>query len=419
MLSYKYSARDANTGQVIKSQVEAMSEQAAAKLIRDQGYTPISIEPMGGGKSIIPKRGRVKAKDKVLFSRQLSTLINAGLPLVQSLQNVMTQTQNKYFRVVISKIISDVEGGSAFSAAIAKHPAVFNEIYRSMVEAGEASGTLDRSLERLALQQEKDADMMRKIKGAFTYPIIVLFVMIGVCVYMMMTLLPQVEILYDGTGQSLPFTTALLLAVADFIKEFWYIVVILIGAGVFFTSKWARSGPGKEVIDKAKMKMPAIGTLFMKVYMARFTRTASILVESGVPLLQVLKITESAVDNVHIARSISAATEKVKGGRSLAESLKGDPNFLDLVPGMIGIGEQSGATEQMMAKTADYFEKEVDEAIKSISTIIEPVMMIFMGIIALVIVGAILLPVYTMSTDNIAQIVLPVENAIAFVMTTL
>lgn len=402
MLTYKYAARDAATGQTIKSEVEAVSEQAAAKLIRDQGYTPISIEPVGAGKSIVPRRGRVKAKDKVLFSRQLSTLINAGLPLVQSLQNVQGQTQNKFFRVIISKVITDVEGGSSFSAAIAKYPDTFNEIYRSLVEAGEASGTLDRSLERLAFQQEKDADMMRKIKGAFTYPIIVLFVMIGVCVYMMMTLLPQVQILYDGTGQQLPFTTQLLLNIANFIKEFWYVVVIVVGFGVFATSKWARSGPGKEVIDRAKMKMPAIGTLFMKVYMARFTRTASTLVESGVPLLQVLKITEASVANVHVARSIAKASEKVKGGKSLAESLRGDPNFLDLVPGMIGIGEQSGATEQMMAKTADYFEKEVDDAIKSVSTIIEPMMMILMGVIALVIVGAILLPVYTMSTDNIA-----------------
>lgn len=402
MLTYKYAARDAATGQTIKSEVEAVSEQAAAKLIRDQGYTPISIEPVGAGKSIVPRRGRVKAKDKVLFSRQLSTLINAGLPLVQSLQNVQGQTQNKFFRVIISKVITDVEGGSSFSAAIAKYPDTFNEIYRSLVEAGEASGTLDRSLERLAFQQEKDADMMRKIKGAFTYPIIVLFVMVGVCVYMMMTLLPQVQILYDGTGQQLPFTTQLLLNIANFIKEFWYVVVIVVGFGVFATSKWARSGPGKEVIDRAKMKMPAIGTLFMKVYMARFTRTASTLVESGVPLLQVLKITEASVANVHVARSIAKASEKVKGGKSLAESLRGDPNFLDLVPGMIGIGEQSGATEQMMAKTADYFEKEVDDAIKSVSTIIEPMMMILMGVIALVIVGAILLPVYTMSTDNIA-----------------
>lgn len=402
MLTYKYTARDSATGQVVKSQVEAMSEQAAAKLIREQNYTPISIEPLAAGKSALPKRGRVKAKDKVLFSRQLSTLINAGLPLVQSLQNVLGQTQNKYFRVIISKVIADVEGGSAFSAAIAKHPAIFNEIYRSLVEAGEASGTLDRSLERLAFQQEKDADMMRKIRGAFTYPIIVLVVMIGVCVYMMMTLLPQVQILYDGTGQALPFTTALLLGVSDFIKQFWYIVVVLIGLAVFFTSKWARSGPGKEVIDKAKMKMPAVGPLFMKMYMARFARTASTLVESGVPLLQVLKITESSVNNVHIARSIAAATEKVKAGRSLSESLKGDPNFLELVPGMIGIGEQSGATEQMMAKTADYYEKEVDDQIKTISTIIEPMMMILMGVVALIIVAAILLPVYTMSTDNIA-----------------
>ncbi len=401
MITYQYTAKDTVTGKLVKATLDAPSEQAAAKAISGQGLVPLDIAPASQAKGLPMIKRKVKAKDKVLFSRQLSTLINAGLPLVQALHSVLGQTQDKSFRVVISKVISDVEAGTTFSAALSKHPAVFNEIYISLVEAGEASGTLDKSLERLAVQQEKDADIVRKIRGAFTYPIIVLCVMIGVVVYMMMTLLPQVQILYDGTGQQLPVFTRILLAAADAIKDYWWVIAIVFGIIAFFGMRWVRSGPGKAVIDRIKMKAPAIGVLFMKVYMARFTRTGATLISSGVPLLQVLAITAKSVDNVHIAASIEAATEKVKSGKSLSQALEGDPNFLELVPGMLSIGEQSGSTEQMMEKTAEYYEKEVDDAIKNISTIIEPVMMIIMGIIALVIVAAILLPIYTMSTDSL------------------
>ena len=400
MITYQYTARETATGKVVKASMDATSESAAAKALAAQGLIATDIKVARDSRGI-PMLQKVKAKDKVLFSRQLATLIKAGLPLVQALHSVEGQTQNKTFKVVVAKVIADVESGSSFSAALTKHPAVFNEVYLSLVEAGEASGTLDQALERLAVQQEKDADTMRKIKGAFTYPIIVLVVMIGVMIFMMMSLLPQVQMMYADTGQTLPFVTSFLLGIVGFIINFWWIVAVLVGLGFFFGFRWLHSGPGKEVVDRMKMRFPAIGTLFMKMYMARFARTGSTLISSGVPLLQVLEITAKAVDNVHIARSIRAAAEKVKSGKSLSESLTGDPNFLDLVPGMLGIGEQSGSTEQMMEKTAEYYEKEVDDAVKNISTIIEPMMMILMGVMALVIVAAVLLPIYTMSTDSI------------------
>lgn len=402
MLMYNYKAKNPATGQTIKATIQAESESAAASMIHKEGLVALDISVVSGHDGFkLPGKNKVKIKEKVLFSRQLSTLINAGLPLVQSLRNVAGQTSGKSFKVVINQLITDVEAGSSLSDAMAKHPAVFNAVYISLVQAGETSGTLDKSLERLAIQQEKDADVIRKVKGAFIYPVIVLFVMLGVVLFMMFTLLPQVEILYADTGQALPFMTQLLLDIVNIVKKFWYLVPIIVGLIVFFTSRWARSGPGKIFIDRAKMKAPLIGPLFMKMYMARFARTGSTLVGSGVPLLRVLEITADAVDNVHIAGSIRNAIEKVKGGKALSDTLQGDPNFLELVPNMLHIGEQSGSTEQMMAKTADYYEKEVDDQIKSISTIIEPLMMIVMGIVALGIVGAVLLPVYTLSGDSI------------------
>ncbi len=393
MLTYNYEAKNAKTGQKVKAQVQADNEQSAAKLLYGQGLTPLSIKlekSNSGGRF-----HRIKTKDKVLFSRQMSTLINAGLPLVQSLRSVGTQTTNKAFRVVINQLIADVEAGISFGAALEKHPKVFNRVYVSLVAAGEASGTLDAGLERLADQQEKDADIVSKVRGAMIYPLIILLVMTAVVGFMIVKVLPQVQSIYAGLpGASLPLVTRLLLAVSHFVTHFWWIVLIMLGLAVFFGSRWARTLGGRSLIDRAKMKSWPISNLFMKMYMARFARTGTTLVASGVPLLQVIEITAEAVDNVHIAKSLRKASEKVKGGKSLSESLANDPNFLELVPNMLSIGESSGAMETMMAKVADYYEKEVDNEIKAISTIIEPVMMVLMGIVAITIVAAILLPIY-------------------------
>lgn len=408
MITYRYTARNPQTGKVVKASVQADSEAAAAKLILTEGLVPTDISAGEGGiGSIIPSfGGRVSAKDRVLFSRQLSTLINAGLPLLQALRSVNQQTTNKPLRLVGADVVTAVEGGSTLANAMAKHPKVFNQVYISLVAAGESSGTLDQALDRLAVQQEKEADLNAKIRGAMIYPAVVMGVMIAVVGFMVVKVLPAVKVLYEGMpGAELPLITKILLAISDFTIKYWWLVIILTVVAAFLTTKWARTGPGKEAIDMFKMKAWPIGNLFMKVYMARFTRTGTTLVASGVPLLQVLSITSRAVDNVHIGRAINKAADKVKGGKSLADSIENDPNFLPLVPSMIRIGEQSGAIEQMMEKVADYYEKEVDNEIENISSIIEPAMMVMLGIVAFIIVAAVLLPIYGLAgqTDNIAM----------------
>lgn len=393
MLNFTFEARNAATGQKIKSVVQADNEASAAKLIRDQGLTPIAIT---AEKSTGSRRfRRIKTKDKVLFSRQLSTLINAGLPLVQSLRSVGGQTTNKAFKVIINQIIADVEAGTSFSKALEKFPDVFNRVFVSLIAASEASGTLDKGLERLADQQEKDAEIMAKVRGAMIYPLIVLLVMVAVMGFMVVKVLPQVQGIYAGIkGVELPLVTRILLGVSHFVTKFWPILIVIgIGLGIFM-SRWARTLGGRSVIDKVKMSAWPIGGLFMKMYMARFARTGTTLVASGVPIIQVLEITADAVDNVHIGASLHRAIDKVKGGKALSDALTNDPNFLELVPNMLRIGEQSGALETMLGKVADYYEKEVDTEVKNISTIIEPVLMIVMGIMAMTVVAAILLPIY-------------------------
>jgi type IV pilus assembly protein PilC len=404
MLTYVFTAREAATGKRIQAEIEAEDERAASKILIERGLAPLEIKLKGQRSGAFALMNRINTKQRVIFSRQLSTLINAGLPLVQSLEHVRGQTSNKALQVIIGKVITDVEAGSTLSDALARHPKVFDTVYISLVAAGETSGTLDKSLERLADQQEKDAEIISKVRGAMIYPFIVILVMIGVVTFMLVTVLPQVQTLYEGLpGATLPLFTRILLTISNFIRHFWWLVLILLGVLAFLTTKWARSGPGKQVVDRLKMTMWPIGPLLMKLYMARFARTASTLVGSGVPMLKMLGTTSGAINNVHVAASINRAAEKVKGGVALSDAMAGDPNFLELVPNMVKIGEQSGSLQDMLAKVADYYEKEVDNQIKAISTLVEPILMVVIGIVALIIVAAVLLPIYSLAGKNLVR----------------
>lgn len=240
MLTYNYTAKDPKTGDTVKAELQADNEQSAAKLIQEQGLLPLDIK-LGQGVGKESRLKRIKAKDKVLFSRQLSTLINAGLPLLQSLRQVNKQTVNKPLRGVVNQVITDVEAGSTLANAFGKHPTVFNNVYLSLVAAGETSGTLDSALERLANQQEKDADVVAKIRGAMIYPAIVLLVMLGVLGFMLIKVLPQVKTLYESLpGAELPLITRVLLALSSAVTQFWWIFLIVVVVALVFTGRWAR-----------------------------------------------------------------------------------------------------------------------------------------------------------------------------------
>ena len=404
MLTFEYTAKDTKTKQIIKADVQAQSEQAASKLLADQGLAVLELrvkdesENLFGG--FLSKK--VKSKDKVLFARQLSTLINAGLPLTQSLRTVVEQINNKYFATVINQIISDIEGGSTFADALSRHPDIFNNVFVSLVAAGETSGTLDVSLERIATQQEKDAEVLSKVRGALVYPIIVVVVIVSVVIFMLTTVLPQVEQLYNDLGQALPWVTSVLLSASRFMTSYWWVIVISLVALGYFSHRYIETENGRRTFDTLKVNIPLFGKLFKKLYMARFTRTGSTLMSTGVPMLEMMRITANAVNNVNVRDAIMRASERVKGGKALSESLKNDNNFLPLVPQMIKIGEQSGAIDGMMAKTADFYEKEIDNEIKTISTTIEPALMVLLAIVAGVMVAAILLPVYGLVGQNLA-----------------
>lgn len=397
MKKFNYEARDQATNKIAKSTVQADTVSAAARLLINQGFIPIDIKEQSASESLFSRlSGRITTKDKIVFTRQLATLIGAGLPLAQSLNTVFEQTQNNKLQSVIQEIIASVEGGKSLSESFSKHPTVFDPVFLALVGAGELSGTLDEALQHVASQQEKDAAIASKIKGALTYPIIVLVVIFGVLGFMLFTVVPQVEKLYHDLKRNLPFLTQAMVDAANFLVSFWWLALAILVLVIYFFLQYLKTNLGVKMADTFKLRVPVFGQMFQKLYMGRLMRTGQTLLRSGVSMLDMLKITAKASNNTIIEESIMRAAEKVKGGKALSIALKPEAFILPLVPQMIKIGEQSGRIDEMMGKTAQVYEDELDEQIRTISTSIEPILMVVLAVVAGGMVAAILLPIYSL-----------------------
>jgi type IV pilus assembly protein PilC len=397
MKKFVYQARDRASNKLLKATVQADSETGAAKLLMDQGFVPLSIkEQVGDGSFLSRITGRITTKDKVVFTRQLATLIGAGLPLAQSLHTVLEQTENKQLQSIIQDVTVSVEGGKSLSESLKKYPDMFDNVFVSLVASGEISGTLDTALQRVAAQQEKDAAVASRIRGALTYPVIVLVVIMGVMVFMLVAVVPQVEKLYHDLKKTLPPLTEVMVAMTNFITNFWWIVLLVIVIGGYFLFQYFQTDAGQRFTDAFKLKVPLFGRMFRKLYMGRFARTGQTLLSTGVSMLDMLRITSTAVNNSYISKSIDRAADKVKGGKALSDALAPEEYIDKLVPQMIKIGEQSGKIDEMLGKVAQVYEDELDEEIRTISTAIEPILMVVLAVVAGGMVGAILLPIYSL-----------------------
>lgn len=406
MIDFQYTAKEKGTGKIVKGTIAADNETAAGRLLIEKNLYPIKFA-QAGTQTIaginVSNLSRVKAKDRVIFTRQLSTLVKAGLPITQALETAVEQVASPKFKQILERIKASIEGGSTLADAFAQFPEVFNHTYVSLVAAGEAAGTLDTTLERLASTQEKELSMISKIRGAMIYPVLILGVIVAVLIFMLVSVLPQVGSLYKELGKTLPILTRVLISVTNFITSFWYIVIIMLVAAVFGLRAYIKTPQGRRNFDLFKLNMPAFSTLFRKVYMARFTRTMGSLVSSGVPILEALHIVSESVGNVIIRDIILEAVEGVKGGKALSEMLFGRDYILSLVPQMIKIGEDSGTLSDMLDKVASFYEEEVDQTIRNLSTIIEPVLMIILGLMVFFIIIAILYPVYSLVGGGIGS----------------
>ena len=394
MKRFTYRAKEQGSGRPLKGTIQAESERMAGKLLLDRGYVPESLKEVGGG--IGEKLNKVTAKDRITFTSQFSTLIGAGLPLAQSLRTVAEQTISKPMKAVIEEILVDVEAGRSLGDAFGKHPDVFNNVYMSLIRAGEVSGTLDTSLKRIAKQEEKDAKIASSIKGAMAYPIIAFVVIIMVFIYMTVQVVPQVENLYISLDQKLPALTQALVNIKNFIFGFWWLVIILVGVLVVVFGQFKKTTPGIKMSATLKLNLPFVKGLFLLLYNSRFARITQILLSTGVSVLDTLKISGESTNNILVQQSIERATEKVKSGRTLSESIKDQPYIMPLIPQMAAIGEQSGKMDEMLGKAAQVYEDELDEKIAAISTLIEPILMLALAGMAGVLVGGVLFPIYSL-----------------------
>ena len=395
MRRFNYKAKEKSTGKIVKGSIQAENEQTAGRLLVEQGYIPQTVVEEGTG--LFGGQGRITVKDRITFTRQLATLIGAGLPLATSLRTVADQTQAKAMKSTVEEILTSVESGKTLHESFAKYPDVFNGVYLALIKAGETSGTLDMALKRLADREEKDAAMMSKIRGALVYPVIILFVIIAVLAFMMIMVVPQVQGLYEDMGQELPGLTKFLVGISNFFGSFWWLVLIIIiaiiGASYYAIKK---TSFGRKAMDSFKIHVPLFGGLFRKLYVSRFARTAEMMLATGVPMLDSVKIAIEATSNTVVEEEYNKSLEIIKGGKTLSESLKDREYMLPLVPQMASIGEESGKIDEMLGKAATVYENELDEQINNISTMIEPILMVIMAGLIGVVIGGTLLPIYSL-----------------------
>jgi type IV pilus assembly protein PilC len=386
-------------GEVLSGEYEALDKDQVGEYLRKRRIviTSIKKKPKEIEISFLKKKG-VGVKDLSVFTRQFATMVNAGLPLVQCLDVLGKQLDKPHFKKVVSTVTSDVEGGSTLAEALEKHPKVFSDLYVNMIAAGEAGGILDVILSRLAVFLEKADALQRKVKGAMTYPAIVLTVAGGACIFMLMFVIPVFAKMFSDFGGELPAPTRIVMNLSDFIRNYWWAMAAGATALTIAFKRYRATISGRRVTDKLFMRVPIIGTVVLKSSVARFTRTLGTLIGSGVPILQGLEITARTAGNRVIQEAIEATAKSISQGDTIAQPLRESGVFPPMVVQMIGIGEQTGALDEMLAKIADFYDDEVDAAVEALTAAIEPIMIVLMGGMVGSMLIAMYLPMFKMSS---------------------
>ncbi|MHA0033788.1 type IV pilus assembly protein PilC [Deinococcus sp. PESE-13] len=396
---YEYRARDRG-GQTLKSQMEADSEAQVRDALRARNLMILEIKaPKTGLNADIKIPGLTDRppglKQVAVFSKQLATLINAGVPLVQSLAILQRQLDNKTFEAVIKKVRGEVESGQPLSEALQQHPKIFGRLFINLVRAGETSGTLDTVLERIADFQEKQLALQGKIKGALTYPTVVLVFAIGITYFLLTTIVPQFASILTQLNAPLPFITRMLMAVSDFLRSSGLLILVIIAVTVFAYRWYYRTPQGRHMIDDLKLRVPVFGNLIQKSAISSFARTLGLLVSSGVNIIESLEITKGTADNAIVEETIENAKNVVISGDQMSSSLATSKVFPPMVVSMVAIGEETGSLDNMLNKVADFYDREVDEAVESLTAAIEPMMIVFLGGIVGLIVAGMFLPMFS------------------------
>jgi type IV pilus assembly protein PilC len=394
---YKYEGKTLK-GQVKKGVFEAADEGAVRAYLRQQNIIPTRITPKGKEITLsLPFKKKVNQRAIAIFTRQLATMIDAGLPLVQSLEILSIQQEQKLFKDIIREIREDVEGGSTFAGALKKHPAAFDDLYTNLVVAGEEGGILDNILLRLAGYIEKAEALKKKVKSAMVYPATIVGVAVIVVMILMIFVIPVFENMFQSAGQSLPLPTLIVLGMSKLIKKYVFIVIPALFVLFFLLRRYHKSENGRAVIDRLLLKLPVIGPLLQKISVARFSRTLGTLVSSGVPILDGLSIVSKTSGNRTIETAILNARASIREGETIAEPLGRSGMFPPMVIQMISVGESTGALDSMLSKIADFYEEEVDVAVGNLTALLEPFLMVFLGVVIGGVVISMYLPIFQMA----------------------
>ena len=396
MPDYKYQGTN-RSGSSVSGVITAASKSDLANILKRQQITPKKMTEKGKEFNMPTFGGGVNAKELAIFTRQFSVMIDAGLPLVQCLEILASKQENKFFQKVLTSTRSQVEGGATLSAAMRSSPKVFDGLYVNMVEAGETGGILDTILQRLSSYIEKNVKLQRAVKSALVYPVGVLTVAGGVIVLLLWKVVPIFATLFAGLGVDLPLPTKIVIALSNFIGSYFgLLILVAIIGGVFGLKAWYGTPQGRFILDTIILKLPVMGILMRKIAVARFTRTLGTLISSGVPILEGLDITAKTAGNAVVERALQKVRKSLEEGKSLTEPLKDSEVFPGMVTQMIAVGEQTGAMDAMLQKIADFYEEEVDAAVKDLLTALEPVMIVFLGVIVGGVVISMYLPLFSL-----------------------
>jgi type IV pilus assembly protein PilC len=392
--TFQYKVRD-RSGTILSGSLVADSEALVLARLREQGFTPLDVKREKKGIGQIEFGGKkVKLKQVAVFSRQFATMVNSGLPILRALAILADQTDNKELARVLGEARLDVEQGSSLSGALGKHDHVFNNLYISMVRAGETGGSLDSTLLRVAEMIEKEVQLRGKIKSAMTYPIAVVGLVVLIMSAMLLFVVPQFKGIYGQLGGTLPLPTRSLLFVSDVFKSYWYIFFGGVLAARFFFRRWKRTEHGREVVDTIKLRVPVFGSLFHRTALARFSSTLAMLLRSGVPILQALEIVSETVNNKVIGKAIADVQISVRDGESIAKPLTKYPVFPPMVVQMIAVGEETGQVDTMLDKISQFYEQEVEAAVDGLTSLIEPILIAIIGIAVGAAVVALYMPMF-------------------------
>ena len=395
-MKFKYKAI-AQNGQTVEGTFDATSEGEVVSMIKSNNYIPVNIErDIGADAQIELFSKKVKKKDLAVFCRQFFTMINAGLGIVKCLDILVMQTENKTLKNTLASVSEDVQKGFTLSEAMNKHQNIFPSILISMVEAGEVSGSLDTILERMAEHFEKENKIENKVKASMIYPAALAVVSVVVVIFMLVFVMPTFLGMFEGSDVPLPAPTRILIAISDSIRVFWYIYVIVIGIIVAALGVFKKSEEGTRFFDFMKLKLPVIKTTSSKIITSRFTRTLSTLMSSGIPLLKALEVVSNVVNNVIIKERLEEGIENIRKGITLSKAVRDVGIFPPMVDSMIKIGEESGSLDDILYKTADFYDEEVDASLQRLTSLLEPVMLVGMALIIGFIVIAMYLPMFDM-----------------------